>query len=938
MDLIRNFKESLNDQRSLGIIRIQINKYRLQFENYCNNCNVFFVSGLRYDRQGRKVMRRNNGWLAILAISMVLPNLRHGLADEQLPLDYGNTELRANRSKSAYESRASNRTIHNLRNHDNHEESFLPTNINQALSTSTIPNERLKSVSQPASSGERTNSKEGKLRLEDSQKRTDKSLANERIAETEILDRIRNSPSSWISAAKIKDHSRTKEPSKREKQTLTSETPTGNQLAIAGHPYYGHVDGNLQNDEFLRASEKGGQEKDPAKGFSTKELNAEQKNVNGTNPTPWDNALVYNLMISERVINKSIRILNRKGNENTEKPYPSFDLKSLNQSKQGDHSSNFTDELTFNKSAAAENPLGNETLLKQASLVNKNASRDNGSTFSTNPDFPIAFTESNTREYLSVKETTHNSSNQNHKESNDKQIQQEIKNIFNNETNVNNMQEDFTFDEENITDNSIKEKGPTPKALDLNDGEPGTGSLMLDNEHQSNRQDRKETDAIELNATRKELNEHDKEDEFKATQEEGSLFKSVTKDAEVSLVEPLTENPTHSSMIESKKNFNKKHNETFPKRFQIIAQTMKTERTKLKSLKQEKNISLNDSKPDQETRFVNQSLMRIRVISEERSNGSIIVSDEEFLVPQNSVEKIKNNEPTVGFRWKNAENKGVVDGSGDNGTLNQVNPTRNEGKDIEHPTNERSMDRRVSGGIMARWINQRFPKGRKSRSSKVTSTTSTSLELGSSDLKKHLEERAFVSSNEDARNQSNLSNGPTLSESLDHSLEFVLRNQSKNLTEIVQDPEEVFIDENVTFSTTEFGLLSNEQPSFGFDVNPLEMNGEERANVEDELYKVNNSSVEMEPLNQWPVKHSAVVEGDLVLGGLMMVHEREDTVTCGPVMPQGGVQALEAMLYTLDRLNDREIVPGVKIGAHILDDCDKDTYGLEMAVDFIKGM
>lgn len=88
----------------------------------------------------------------------------------------------------------------------------------------------------------------------------------------------------------------------------------------------------------------------------------------------------------------------------------------------------------------------------------------------------------------------------------------------------------------------------------------------------------------------------------------------------------------------------------------------------------------------------------------------------------------------------------------------------------------------------------------------------------------------------------------------------------------------------------------------------------------------------------WPVKKEAVVEGDLVLGGLMMVHEREDFVTCGPVMPQGGVQALEAMLYTLDSLNKQEIIPGVKIGAHILDDCDKDTYGLEMAVDFIKGM
>lgn len=87
----------------------------------------------------------------------------------------------------------------------------------------------------------------------------------------------------------------------------------------------------------------------------------------------------------------------------------------------------------------------------------------------------------------------------------------------------------------------------------------------------------------------------------------------------------------------------------------------------------------------------------------------------------------------------------------------------------------------------------------------------------------------------------------------------------------------------------------------------------------------------------WPVKKEAVVEGDLVLGGLMMVHERQDRLTCGPVMPQGGVQALEAMLYTLDKLNTQDIVPGVRIGAHILDDCDNDTYGLEMSVDFIKG-
>lgn len=92
-------------------------------------------------------------------------------------------------------------------------------------------------------------------------------------------------------------------------------------------------------------------------------------------------------------------------------------------------------------------------------------------------------------------------------------------------------------------------------------------------------------------------------------------------------------------------------------------------------------------------------------------------------------------------------------------------------------------------------------------------------------------------------------------------------------------------------------------------------------------------------VSSWPVKKEAVIEGDVILGGLMMIHEREDIITCGPVMPQGGVQAIEAMLYTLDQVNSprHRLLPNVTFGAHILDDCDKDTYGLEMALDFIKG-
>lgn len=71
----------------------------------------------------------------------------------------------------------------------------------------------------------------------------------------------------------------------------------------------------------------------------------------------------------------------------------------------------------------------------------------------------------------------------------------------------------------------------------------------------------------------------------------------------------------------------------------------------------------------------------------------------------------------------------------------------------------------------------------------------------------------------------------------------------------------------------------------------------------------------------------------------MMVHAREnESLICGEVMPQGGVQAVEAMLYTLDWINANRIIPYTKLGARILDDCDKDTYGLQQAVDFIKGI
>lgn len=89
----------------------------------------------------------------------------------------------------------------------------------------------------------------------------------------------------------------------------------------------------------------------------------------------------------------------------------------------------------------------------------------------------------------------------------------------------------------------------------------------------------------------------------------------------------------------------------------------------------------------------------------------------------------------------------------------------------------------------------------------------------------------------------------------------------------------------------------------------------------------------------WPRRElSATVDGDITLGALHMVHERSEERTCGPIMSQGGIQALETMLYTLDYINaSPDVLPTIKLGMLAKDDCDRDIYGLEQAVDFIRG-
>ncbi|KAF7249775.1 Metabotropic glutamate receptor 2 [Varanus komodoensis] len=85
-------------------------------------------------------------------------------------------------------------------------------------------------------------------------------------------------------------------------------------------------------------------------------------------------------------------------------------------------------------------------------------------------------------------------------------------------------------------------------------------------------------------------------------------------------------------------------------------------------------------------------------------------------------------------------------------------------------------------------------------------------------------------------------------------------------------------------------------------------------------------------------KKEISLEGDLVIGGLFPVHEKGGpTEECGKINEHRGIQRLEAMLFALDEINKNpQILPGITLGAHILDTCSKDTYALEQSLDFVR--
>ncbi|XP_030426596.1 metabotropic glutamate receptor 2 isoform X1 [Gopherus evgoodei] len=104
------------------------------------------------------------------------------------------------------------------------------------------------------------------------------------------------------------------------------------------------------------------------------------------------------------------------------------------------------------------------------------------------------------------------------------------------------------------------------------------------------------------------------------------------------------------------------------------------------------------------------------------------------------------------------------------------------------------------------------------------------------------------------------------------------------------------------------------------------------------LYAATCLAGSLNPSYSTVAKKEISTEGDLVIGGLFPVHEKgSSNEECGKINEHRGIQRLEAMLFALDEINkDQRILPGITLGAHILDTCSKDTYALEQSLDFVR--
>ena len=89
--------------------------------------------------------------------------------------------------------------------------------------------------------------------------------------------------------------------------------------------------------------------------------------------------------------------------------------------------------------------------------------------------------------------------------------------------------------------------------------------------------------------------------------------------------------------------------------------------------------------------------------------------------------------------------------------------------------------------------------------------------------------------------------------------------------------------------------------------------------------------------SKWPPSQQAIrIDGDVMIGGLLRVHQSSARYVCGQLLLQSGIQSVEALLYALDTINNGSILPGFTMGLLAFDDCNQEGYSLEQSVKFVR--
>ncbi|KAK7015134.1 hypothetical protein SK128_026155 [Halocaridina rubra] len=82
-------------------------------------------------------------------------------------------------------------------------------------------------------------------------------------------------------------------------------------------------------------------------------------------------------------------------------------------------------------------------------------------------------------------------------------------------------------------------------------------------------------------------------------------------------------------------------------------------------------------------------------------------------------------------------------------------------------------------------------------------------------------------------------------------------------------------------------------------------------------------------------------DATVLIGALFPIHNSKRVNgmdTCSNILGEDGIQPLEAMLYTVDEINENpDLLPGIKLGVLALDSCNSPSLALKQTLGFIKG-